>query len=115
MAATDAQSTAAADVLALASERDVRFIRLWFTDVLGHLKSFSIGRDQLGHAFAHGVPFDGSAITGFNAVEESDMVALPDPATFALLPWRPPEQGVARLICDVVTPDGAPYEGDPRH
>jgi glutamine synthetase len=105
----------AARIEALADERSIRFIRLWFTDVLGRLKSFSIGREQLGEALERGVPFDGSSITGFNPVEESDMLAIPDPATFAILPWRPDEQGVARLFCDVHTPEGAPYEGDPRH
>ncbi len=104
-----------AAIEALADERSIRFIRLWFTDVLGRLKSFSIGREQLGEALAHGVLFDGSSITGFNPIEEADMLAIPDPATFAILPWRPEEQGVARLFCDVHTPEGAPYEGDPRH
>ncbi len=102
------------EVRALVAERDIRFVRLWFTDVLGQLKSFSIGRDELDGALEAGKAFDGSSITGFNPVEESDMVALPDAATFAVLPWRPDEQGVARVFCDVLTPDGAPYEGDPR-
>jgi glutamine synthetase len=102
------------EIRALVAERDVRFVRLWFTDVLGHLKSFSIGRDELDRALEAGRAFDGSSITGFNPVEESDMVAMPDPATFAVLPWRPGEQGVARLFCDVLTPDGTAYEGDPR-
>jgi glutamine synthetase len=105
----------AAEVLALAEEREVRFIRFWFTDVLGQLKSFAIGRDDLAEALEHGVGFDGSSITGFNAIEESDMVAMPDPSTFALLPWRPEERGVARMFCDVLTPERTPYEGDPRH
>jgi glutamine synthetase len=105
----------AEDVVALCAERDVRFVRLWFTDVLGQLKSFSVGRDELPHAFAAGAGFDGSSITGFNAIEESDMVAQPDPATFALLPWVEEGQAVARMICDVRTPEGRPYEGDPRH
>jgi glutamine synthetase len=105
----------AAEVLALAEERDVRFIRFWFTDVLGQLKSFAIGRHDLPEALEHGAAFDGSSITGFHAIEESDMLAMPDPSTFALLPWRPEEQGVARMFCDVLTPEGTPYEGDPRH
>ncbi len=105
----------AADVLSIVEEREIRFIRLWFTDILGQLKSFSVGSEQLERAFGQGVPFDGSSITGFNPVEESDMIAMPDPSTFAILPWRPEEQGVARVICDVLTPEGAPYEGDPRH
>ncbi len=105
----------AADVQALVDEQDIRFIRFWFTDILGQLKSFSIGRDELAHAFADGMGFDGSSITGFNAIEESDMVAMPDPSTFAVLPWRPEEQGVGRMFCDIQTPEGTPYEGDPRH
>jgi len=105
----------AAQVEALADEHDIRFVRLWFTDVLGRLKSFSVGREQLASALAHGAPFDGSSITGFNPIEESDMVAVPDADTFAILPWRPEESGVARLFCDIHTPEGAPYEGDPRH
>ncbi len=103
------------DVLALVKERDVRFIRLWFTDILGQLKSFSINAAEVGDAFAGGAGFDGSSITGFNAIEESDMIAVPDPSTFSLLPWRPDDQGVARMFCDIVTPDRRPYEGDPRH
>src|SRR5213595_1105210 len=115
MAATADRPRSAEDVQALVEERDIRFVRLWFTDILGQLKSFSIGRDRLAHAMAHGMGFDGSSITGFNAIEESDMVAMPDPATFAILPWRPEEQGVARMFCDVLTPERTPYEGDPRH
>ncbi len=105
----------AEDVHALVEEHDIRFIRFWFTDILGQLKSFSIGRDELSDAFENGMGFDGSSITGFNAIEESDMVAVPDPSTFAVLPWRPEEQGVARMICDIQTPELTPYEGDPRH
>jgi glutamine synthetase len=107
--------TSAEDVKALVDEHDVRFIRLWFTDILGQLKSFAIHRDELDAAFEEGIGFDGSSITGFNAIEESDMLAKPDPTTFAMLPWRPREQGVARLFCDVLTPERTPYEGDPRH
>jgi len=105
----------AADVMHLVEERDIRFIRLWFTDVLGQLKSFSINSSELGDAFEGGAGFDGSSITGFNAIEESDMIALPDPSTFAVLPWRPSDDGVARMFCDVQTPERTPYEGDPRH
>ncbi len=90
--------TTAADVKALCEERSIRFIRLWFTDILGQLKSFSIGRDELDDAFDGGMGFDGSSITGFNAIEESDMIAMPDAATFAVLPWRPEEQGVGRHV-----------------
>src|SRR6478752_4069919 len=99
----DAQPASAADVKAICEERSIRFIRFWFTDILGQLKSFSIGRDELDDAFEGGMGFDGSSITGFNAIEESDMIAMPDPATFAPLPWRPEESGVGRMFCDVVT------------
>jgi len=114
VAAPERPSTAQ-DVLALVRERDIRFVRLWFTDILGQLKSFSVNAQELDQAFEEGMGFDGSSITGFNPIEESDMVAMPDPATFAVLPWRPDDQGVARLFCDVLTPEGTPYEGDPRH
>jgi glutamine synthetase len=114
-----AQTTAetpmtADDVLRLVEEREVRFVRLWFTDVLGRLKSFSIGASELAAAFAEGMGFDGSSVTGFNAIEESDMVAVADPSTFAVLPWRPEAQGVGRVFCDILTPERVPYEGDPR-
>ena len=99
---------------AIADERDVRFIRLWFTDILGQLKSFSIHREELDDAFEGGMGFDGSSITGFNPIEESDMIAMPDPSTFAVLPWRPEDKAAARMFCDVQVPGGAPYEGDPR-
>jgi glutamine synthetase len=104
----------AADVVGLVEERGVRFVRLWFTDVLGGLKSFAVNASELGAAFEFGLGFDGSSVTGFNAVEESDMVALPDPSSFAVLPWRPDQDGVGRLFCDVLTPEREPYEGDPR-
>jgi glutamine synthetase len=113
--ANDEQPQTAADVIALVEEKNVRFIRFWFTDILGQLKSFSVGRDELEDAFESGMGFDGSSITGFNAIEESDMIAMPDPTTFAVLPWRPEESGVGRMFCDIVTPDRLPYEGDPRH
>jgi glutamine synthetase len=109
------QPRSADDVKAIVQERDIRFLRFWFTDILGQLKSFSIGIDQLDEALASGIAFDGSSITGFNPVEESDMIAMPDPSTFAILPWRPEQQGVARMFCDIITPEGTPYEGDPRH
>src|SRR3954466_7740454 len=109
------QPRSAADVISLVKDHDVRFIRLWFTDVLGQLKSFSVNASELEDAFEHGVGFDGSSITGFNPIEESDMLARPDAATFAVLPWRPEEDAVARVFADVHTPEGAPYEGDPRH
>src|SRR5919199_1327752 len=109
------QPKTADDVKAIVSERNIRFIRLWFTDILGQLKSFSINSDELDDAFEGGMGFDGSSITGFNAIEESDMIAMPDPTTFAILPWRPDTDGVARMFCDVVTPERQPYEGDPRY
>jgi glutamine synthetase len=105
----------AQDVHAIVQERQIRFIRLWFTDILGQLKSFSINAGELDAAFESGIGFDGSSITGFNAIEESDMIAMPDPTTFAVLPWRPEEPGVGRMFCDVLTPERTPYEGDPRH
>jgi glutamine synthetase len=101
--------------MGMVKESDVRFVRLWFTDVLGQLKSFSINAAELEDAFDGGMGFDGSSITGFNPIEESDMIAMPDPATFSLLPWRPEEEKrVARMICDIQVPGGDPYEGDPR-
>src|SRR3954470_18158639 len=98
------------DVKALVEERGIRFIRLWFTDILGQLKSFSINAEDLDDAFDGGMNFDGSSITGFNAIEESDMIALPDPSTFAVLPWRPEGDGVARMFADIKTPEGHAYE-----
>ena len=103
-------------VLKTASDMNVRFIRLWFTDVLGTLKSFAITTDELEGALAEGMGFDGSSIAGFARIEESDMMAHPDPSTFQVLPWRPKERGaVARMICDIKKPDGSPFEGDPRY
>src|SRR4051812_19729198 len=117
MALTDEHPTTAEDVLANVRETGVRFIRLWFTDILGQLKSFSINSQDLEGAFEAGMGFDGSSITGFNAIEESDMIAMPDPSTFRLLPWRPEHDGggVARMFADILTPEREPYEGDPRH
>src|ERR1700749_2298921 len=101
------------DVKALVDEAGIRFVRLWFTDIPGQLKLFSIAAEQLDDAFEGGMGFDGSSITGFNAIEESDMIAMPDPTTFNLLPWRPEDDaGVARMFADVRTPEGMPYEGD---
>jgi glutamine synthetase len=96
-------------------ENDIKFIKLWFTDILGFLKSFSVPKEEIEKAFAEGIGFDGSSIEGFVRIDESDMVAIPDPSTFAILPWRPKEKGVARMFCDIVTPDGKPFEGDPRY
>ncbi|HMU28201.1 MAG TPA: glutamine synthetase family protein, partial [Solirubrobacterales bacterium] len=96
-------------------ENDVRFVRLWFTDVLGNLKSFSINSSELERAFEQGIGFDGASLTGFNPVEESDMVARPDASTFSLIPWRPGgTDAVARMFCDIQVPGGLAYEGDPR-
>src|ERR1700691_636618 len=105
----------AEDVISIVEERQIRFVRLWFTDILGQLKAFSINSSELRDAFEAGMGFDGSSITGFNAIEESDMIAMPDPSTFSVLPWRPEEQGVGRMFCDVVPPERPPYEGAPRH
>lgn len=102
-------------VLEIVKERDVRFIRLWFTDILGFLKSVSITRQELEKALEEGVGFDGSSIQGFARIDESDMIALPDPTTFCLLPWRPKENAVARIFCDIYWPGGRVFEGDPRY
>ena len=96
-------------------ERDVRFIRLWFTDVLGTLKSVAIAPAELEAAFEEGLGFDGSAIEGMTRVSEDDMIVQPDPSTFQILPWRGGPQGTARMFCDILTPDGEPSLGDPRH
>jgi glutamine synthetase len=102
-------------ILKLVKEQDVKFVRLWFTDILGQVKSFSITDNELEGALENGMGFDGSSITGYQSIEESDMIAMPDPATFQILPWRPQEKKVARMICDILTPDRKPYEGDPRY
>ncbi|MCJ7494627.1 MAG: type I glutamate--ammonia ligase [Deltaproteobacteria bacterium] len=102
-------------VMKMIEENDVKFIKLWFTDILGFLKSFSVPKEEIEKAFAEGIGFDGSSIEGFVRIDESDMVAIPDPTTFAILPWRPKEKGVARVFCDIVTPDGKPFAGDPRY
>jgi glutamine synthetase len=103
-------------ILKTAKEHDVKFIRLWFTDILGMLKSFAITVEELGGALEQGMGFDGSSIQGFARIDESDMVALPDPDTFQLLPWRPREHhAVARMFCDILRPGGQPFEGDPRY
>jgi glutamine synthetase len=102
-------------VLKMAKEHGVRFVWLWFTDILGFLKSLSIGVDELETALEEGMGFDGSSIQGFARVDESDMIAIPDPDTFQLLPWMPKENmAVARMFCDILKPGGDPFEGDPR-
>ena len=100
---------------------NVEHVLFWFTDIEGHLKSFAVTPAEMEEALDDGMGFDGSSITGFNAIEESDMVAIPDPETFQLMPRPLDDHGhpigapVARVICDVVKPDGSPYEGDPRY
>ncbi|MGD8564129.1 MAG: glutamine synthetase family protein [Desulfarculaceae bacterium] len=102
-------------VLKAVRDNNIKFIRLWFTDILGFLKSFAISPSELEAGLAEGMGFDGSSIQGFARIDESDMLAMPDPSTFTILPWRPEEGGVARMFADVVTPQGEPYEGDPRY
>jgi glutamine synthetase len=102
-------------VLKRVKDEKIEFVRFWFTDIFGVLKSFAIGKDELEDAFADGMGFDGSSITGFNRIEESDMIAMPDPSTFKILPWRGKDYPVGRVFCDVLKPGGEPYEGDPRY
>ncbi len=102
-------------VLEAVREHDVKFIRLWFTDILGFLKSFAITREELEEALESGMGFDGSSIQGFARIDESDMIAQPDPSTFVILPWRPTgTSAVARMFCDILEPDRTPHVGDPR-
>lgn len=101
-------------VLRSVEQRDIRFVRLWFVDILGRLKNFAISPEDLEVAFEEGIGFDGSAIEGFATPEEADMLAFPDASTFQILPWRPSHNGVARVFCDVRTPDRKPFAGDPR-
>ena len=102
-------------VLKVVKEQKVKFIKLWFTDILGFSKSFAITADELPDALEGGMGFDGSSIEGYVRIQESDMIAMPDPTTFRILPWRPSEYGVARMFCDVLRPEGKPFEGDPRY
>ncbi|MDD5423784.1 MAG: glutamine synthetase family protein [Candidatus Omnitrophica bacterium] len=103
-------------VLKMAKEANVKFIRLWFTDILGFVKSFAITVEELEGALEEGMGFDGSSIEGFARIDESDMMARPDPNTFCLIPWRQKDEfAVARMFCDIVRPDGSPFEGDPRY
>ena len=101
-------------VLRSVEQRDIRFVRLWFVDILGRLKNFANSPEDLEVAFEEGIGFDGSAIEGFATPEEADMLAFPDASTFQILPWRPSHNGVARVFCDVCTPDRKPFAGDPR-
>jgi len=103
------------EVLQAVEEMDVKFIRLWFTDILGTMKSFAITKEELEGALDEGMGFDGSSIEGYRDIEESDMVAMPDPTTFRILPWRPKERATARMFVDILNPDGSPFEGDPRY
>ncbi|PIY19368.1 glutamine synthetase [Candidatus Desantisbacteria bacterium CG_4_10_14_3_um_filter_40_18] len=103
------------DVFKLVKDNNVKFIRLWFTDMLGQLKNFAITSAEIENAMENGMGFDGSSVTGYQDIEESDMIAMPDPSTFQILPWRPRETAVARMFCDIMTPYGEPYEGDPRY
>ena len=103
------------EVFEAIEKQDVNFIGLWFTDILGRLKSVTISVSELETAFDEGMGFDGSSIKGFARIDESDMLAKPDPATFRIIPWRPKEDVVARMFCDILNPDGSHYEGDPRH
>ncbi len=103
------------EVLSLVEEHEVRYVYLWFTDILGFLKSFALTLHELEVALDEGMGFDGSSIEGFTRIQESDMIARPDPSTFAVLPWTVNGEAVARMMCDITTPDGNPYDGDPRH
>ena len=101
-------------VLRTVEERGVRLIRLWFTDVLGNLKSFAISPAELENALEDGMTFDGSSIDGFSRVQESDVLAIPDPNTFVMLPWADNKAPEARVFCDIYNLDGSPFGGDPR-
>ncbi len=103
------------DVFRYVEENDIKFIKIWFTDILGFLKGFTIPKEELPKAFEEGIGFDGSSVEGFTRIDESDMIAIPDPSTFSPLPWRPREKGVARMFADIITPDGSPFVGDPRY
>ena len=103
------------DVIKIVKEKNVQFIKLWFVDILGQIKSFAITPEELEGALAEGMGFDGSSIEGFARIFESDLVAMPDPATFSILSWRSGEHAVARMFVDILTPDGKSYEGDTRY
>jgi len=103
------------DVLKAVRDHNVSFVQFWFMDILGMLKSFQVTPNELEAAFEEGMGFDGSSILGFTRIEESDMVAYPDPTSFQLVSWRPSDRPVARMFCDICTPDGNPYVGDPRY
>jgi glutamine synthetase len=101
-------------VMKTIKSRDVHFVRFWFTDVLGNMKSFAVSPSEISGAFTDGMGFDGSCIAGFSPTQESDMLAYPDPSTFQVLPWRPESNAVARMFCDICIPDGSDFPGDPR-
>jgi glutamine synthetase len=103
------------DVKRIVKEKNISFIQFWFTDVLGFLKSFAVTPSELDDGLTEGMGFDGSSIEGFARIQESDMIAKPDPTTFQLVPWRSKDRPVARMFCDILNPDGTPYEGDPRY
>ncbi len=102
-------------VLKTVEERDIKFVRFWFTDVLGVLKSFAVTDSEIDSTFEEGMGFDGSSIDGFTRIQESDMVAFPDASTFQVIPWRPETQGTARIFADIIKPNGEPFDGDPRY
>ncbi len=103
------------EIKKIIKEEKISFIQCWFTDILGNLKSFTITPSEIDEALEEGMGFDGSSISGFNKIEESDMIAKPDPKTFAILPWKNEENRTARMFCDILNPDGTPFEGDPRY
>ena len=111
----ETKETAKEHVLKITRDNDIKLISLWFTDILGFLKSFSITPRELEEALADGVGFDGSSIEGFARIDESDMLALPDPTTFQILPWSQPQHPVARMFCDILRPGGQAFDGDPRY
>jgi glutamine synthetase len=112
----DVANKTKSEILKLVKEHKIKFVRLWFTDVLGFLKGFAITVDELEGALEEGMGFDGSSIEGFARIEESDMIARPDPGTFAIIPWRSgDEHAVGRMFCDIYEPSGKPFEGDPRN
>ena len=103
------------DIKKIVKDRNVSFIQFWFVDVLGILKSFHVAPSELEVGLEEGMGFDGSSIEGFARIEESDMIAKPDPTTFQFIPWRGTERPVGRVFCDIMNPDGTPYDGDPRY
>ncbi len=103
------------DILQLIEDEEIKFMYLWFTDILGMPKSFAIPSHEVGSAIDSGMGFDGSSIEGFTRIQESDMIAMPDPSSFRILPWKSNGFLIGRMFCDVLKPDGSPYEGDPRY